>query len=137
MSASLLPPRRPSTLDDRLIPLINIVFLLLIFFLIAGQITQQQNARIQAPASVVEPTLRNPSWLLEVDASKALRLNGEPVALDGLSAQLQDQPAERGLSIKLDRSLRASDLDAVLHAVRDGGARQVTLLTAPRQASGE
>ncbi|RLU00621.1 ExbD/TolR family protein [Ketobacter sp.] len=149
MSAPLLPPRRSTSLDDRLIPLINIVFLLLIFFLIAGQVTQQQNTRIQAPQSVAEPTLRNPQWLLEVDAKRQLRLNGEAVALDALTTHLMamsgsSRPAvasdpstratpapTRKLAIKLDRSLQAGDMDEVLQAVRSAGALTVTLLTVP------
>ncbi|MEE2733171.1 MAG: biopolymer transporter ExbD [Pseudomonadota bacterium] len=147
MSAPLLPSRRSTSLDDRLIPLINIVFLLLIFFLIAGQVTQQQNTRIQAPESVAEPTLRNPQWLLEVDASRQLRLNGESVELADLSARLMatagssqqalssapSAPATptRKLALKLDRSLRAGDMDEVLQAVRSAGALAVTLLTVP------
>lgn len=139
MNNPLLPPRRVTSLDDRLIPLINIVFLLLIFFLIAGQITQQQNAAIQAPLSSAEPSLRNPEWLLEMDAEKQLRLNGDPVRVDELAQRLTQQVpvalaskgSARPLSIKLDRSLRAGDMDEVLHIVRNSGASRVTLLTSP------
>lgn len=129
MNNPLIPPRQSASLDDRLIPLINIVFLLLIFFLIAGQVTQQQNVEIQAPVSSAEPSTRNPEWLLEMDAAKHLRLDGESIALDALAQRLALQGAERPLSIKLDRTLRAGDMDEVLHIVRASGVAMVTLLT--------
>ena len=129
MNNPLIPPRQSASLDDRLIPLINIVFLLLIFFLIAGQVTQQQNVEIQAPVSSAEPSMRNPEWLLEMDAAKHLRLDGESIALDALAQRLALQGAERSLSIKLDRTLRAGDMDEVLHIVRASGVAMVTLLT--------
>lgn len=129
MNNPLIPPRQAASLDDRLIPLINIVFLLLIFFLIAGQVTQQQNAEIQPPISNAEPSMRNPEWLLEMDAAKQLRLNGESIALETLAQRLSLADAERPLSIKLDRALRAGDMDEVLHVVRTSGAAKVMLLT--------
>lgn len=129
MNNPLIPPRQAASLDDRLIPLINIVFLLLIFFLIAGQVTQQQNAEIQPPISNAEPSMRNPEWLLEMDAAKQLRLNGESTALETLAQRLSLADAERPLSIKLDRALRAGDMDEVLHVVRTSGAAKVMLLT--------
>ncbi len=46
----LLPLRRTrSTSDSRLIPMINVVFLLLIFFMIAGQISALNPGAVQLP----------------------------------------------------------------------------------------
>lgn len=134
MNNPLMPVRQSRSLDDRLIPLINIVFLLLIFFLIAGQVTQQQNSRIQAPVSSAEPSLRNPEWLLEMDAAGQLQLNGEMIEQEALAQRLVLEGAARPLSIKLDRSLRAGDMDEVLHIVRASGVARVTLLTTQASA---
>ena len=45
----LLTPRRRAASDDNLIPLINIVFLLLIFFMVAGQMQRPMAADIRLP----------------------------------------------------------------------------------------
>ena len=45
-----LTRKPPRSSDDGLIPMINIVFLLLIFFMIAGQIAQQE-PNLQLPIS--------------------------------------------------------------------------------------
>ena len=44
---TLMPRRGSLSGEDSLIPLINIVFLLLIFFMVAGQIAQPQDADIR------------------------------------------------------------------------------------------
>ena len=46
-------PRKDNT-DDQLIPLINIVFLMLIFFMVAGQISEQDAQFIAPPESISE-----------------------------------------------------------------------------------
>lgn len=38
--------------DDNLIPLINIVFLMLIFFMVAGHISESDPIKVQAPSSI-------------------------------------------------------------------------------------
>ncbi len=48
MNPLLTPRRRPAS-DDNLIPLINIVFLLLIFFMVAGQMQRPMAADIRLP----------------------------------------------------------------------------------------
>ena len=50
------PSRPKRQLDDSMVPAINIVFLLLIFFMIAGHI-EARNADLQIPASSSEGEL--------------------------------------------------------------------------------
>ena len=49
------PPKRPRSTEDNILPLINVVFLLLIFFMLAGVLTQSP------PFSLTPPRIR-PSW---------------------------------------------------------------------------
>lgn len=53
----LMARRGTANPDDNLIPLINIVFLLLIFFMVAGQIAPQQDMTIDPPESASEKAL--------------------------------------------------------------------------------
>lgn len=135
MSQSLqlsITNRRQLSMDDRLIPLINIVFLLLIFFMIAGQISQQQNQQIRPPLSDSPKEAARPDWMLEVDAGKAMSLNGDAVTLAELPQVLSARSADhttQQMALKMDRSLRAEDLDEVLNLLRSSGEMTVTLLT--------
>lgn len=128
--STLIPSSRQSSLDERLIPLINVVFLLLIFFMIAGQISNQQNHDIQPPQSRSEAPAPIPDWLIEVDTAGTLSLNGTALTQVQLQERLSVADHRMRLAIKMDRSLKARDLDAVLKVVRGGGISTVRLLTA-------
>jgi len=127
----MITERKRKSLDESLIPLINIVFLLLIFFLIAGQISHQQNQRIRAPESARENAAAHPEWMLEMASDRGLRLNGKRIDLEQLPAQLAqiNSVADQRISVKVDRALLAEDLDKLLGVLRDSGVLSVTLLT--------
>ncbi|GGO84127.1 hypothetical protein GCM10011348_29650 [Marinobacterium nitratireducens] len=78
----IVPTRQQgkTTSDDNLIPLINVVFLMLIFFMVAGQISRSDAVRIVPPASISDKrtAAENPVEVLIADAQ--LYLDNEAVA---------------------------------------------------------
>mgnify|MGYP001226358493 CR=1 FL=1 len=52
--AAIHNAQKTTSIDDRIMPLINIVFLLLIFFLVAGVIKDVEPVDVDPPASVAE-----------------------------------------------------------------------------------
>ena len=77
------PARRMS--DEGIVPLINVVFLLLIFFLIAGTMTPPPPLPLDPVTTRESPASRSPSALLFVASDGMLAYRGEPVTLDGVS----------------------------------------------------
>ena len=51
-----------ASIDDRIMPLINIVFLLLIFFLVAGAIREVEPVEVDPPRSLVEAERLEPRF---------------------------------------------------------------------------
>lgn len=107
-----------NALDEGMVPAINIVFLLLIFFMIAGQIGGLQ-IRVPVPQAEHMPSLSETDIVLHVDAEGQYQLQGTPirgdledalVAIDGLSSQ--------SLVVVVNRDLPAAVLDPVLRALR-------------------
>ena len=131
MGSALGTEHKHQNMDDRLIPLINIVFLLLIFFMIAGQITYQQNQTIQPPLSHSEEKAELPEWLIEVDAAGSYRINGDDVSEQELKHQLADLADATGVrfTVKADRTLKAETLDRTLNILRSFGIAKLTLLS--------
>jgi len=119
-------PRPRKSIDDQLIPLINIVFLLLIFFMVAGQITQT-DALIEPPESLSRKPAPETPALLVLERDGALRMDGRTIEPRALAAALGAYPAEPGITLAADRDVRASDLAPVLIAVRGAGFETVTL----------
>ena len=121
-----LPFRHRRLADDNMIPLINIVFLLLIFFMIAGQIRNASPA-LELPSGEQGQEPANTAMRLAVMPDGSLELNGETTdeaaLLETLSAS---KPA---ITLFVDHRLQASDLDTVLGTLRRAGVASVTLLT--------
>lgn len=123
-------PRRLLDSDSNLIPMINVVFLLLIFFMIAGQISPYQAGEVQLPTARSNKAPQPPLLTLTIRADGSLTLDDQPLTLTELAPVLSQrlQPGSAQLvAIKADRTLTAQQLDAVLAPVRQLGIARVTL----------
>ncbi len=146
------PAPRSTPSDDNLIPMINVVFLLLIFFMVAGTIRPSDPLPIDAPqtlsaaAKTAQPTLY-------LDASGTMILNETPVTADRLADELMtllaastndiatddsvnsaatrsaDFPSAPSLAIKADAQTPVVLLRQVLQDVRLAGIHTVELVT--------
>jgi biopolymer transport protein ExbD len=123
MNSSLRPQQRRRNSDDNMIPLINIVFLLLIFFMIAGQISNSSHA-IAAPFSASKKPIAQQPVVLIMSADNSLSLNQTPVSLDELNASLF---SEAKVWLKADKNIKARELDLVLNKLRSLNIGSITL----------
>ena len=120
--------RRQKTEREPTIALINIVFLMLIFFLVAGTL-----ARPLDPGLTLVRTAdlegRAPADALVIHADGRLSWQGIPVASP--SAFLADLPQEMRPVARLlpDRDLPAANLVALGRAVQAAGAARVVIVT--------
>lgn len=132
MSSSLLPQRSQKSGDDNLIPLINIVFLLLIFFMIAGQISDTQNDKVDPPASSSDKPVSRKAMTLALESDNTLTLNGEVISLEALPSLLTQPIGDATapvVSVKADKALKAADLDRLFNVLREQGISTITLYT--------
>jgi biopolymer transport protein ExbD len=84
--------RRPEV-SINLTPLIDVVFLLLIFFMVSTSFTELTQLVVDLPEAEGSPATADDALLLTVDAVGNMTLNGESVPNDarGLSAALRQQ----------------------------------------------
>ena len=134
---TLMPRRGSPSAEDGLIPLINIVFLLLIFFMVAGQIAQPQDSDIRPPNSASRLPLEPAEIELSMKVSGELMLDGQPVDTDLLAQRLaggaSGQTGVR-VSLRADRDATASELDKVFTQLRALGVSTISLHTLHREA---
>ena len=120
-------PRKSSGLEIDLTPLINIVFLMLIFFMLAGTLKTTDNiekAEMQSSAPVDEESL-----IIGLALDGSLSIGGEVIAPENLSELLKRQKlADRKVAIKPDARLAAAELLSVSQLLRDAGFTQMTLI---------
>lgn len=116
--------------DDNLIPLINIVFLLLIFFMVAGQIAPQQDITINPPESASRKPLEPAVLELSLSADGELRFADQAIdaaALEAKIIELSQTNEDFRVSLRADLDATAADLDAVFNQLRTHGVSTITL----------
>lgn len=110
------------------IALINIVFLMLIFFLVAGTLARPLDKDLSLiNTSQLDGT--PPPDALVIHADGQLRWRGETLASEAeFIARLPEERRER-VRIIPDRDLAAVDLVRIGRALRQAGARKVVMVT--------
>ena len=120
-------PRKSSGLEIDLTPLINIVFLMLIFFMLAGTLKTADNiekAEMQSSALVDEESL-----IIGLALDGSLSIGGDVIAAENLTELLKRQKLADGkVAIKPDARLAAAELLSVSQLLRDAGFTQMTLI---------
>lgn len=122
--------------DDSVIPLINVVFLMLIFFMVAGQIQKSDPIKITPPNSINEARpSSDPNVLLLIGANQELYFNDEAVVLDDIEGRLTQlfeqaqDPEAFWVQIKADGNIAVEDMRPVFSAIRRAGLTKVSVAT--------
>ena len=130
-------PDRPRG-DHGLVPLINVVFLLLAFFMIVGQIQRSDAVRVAPPVSISETVPAEQRLELVVVAGGTVYLEGEAVPLDDLASAFRrrmrlmsgsSSPDGPAILVKADADLQVVRLEAVLEEVLRAGVSRAALAT--------
>jgi len=128
---------RPRNDDERILPLINVVFLLLIFFMIAGQLSATDAFQVEPAESASEGEPEREDALVLVGQDGRLALDGEELEAGALEAALRERVDERpGLRVRLkaDGRAAATKVVAVMERLRAAGIKRLHLLTIPERS---
>ena len=116
-------------------PMINVVFLLLIFFMVAGTIDPPLPIETTPPKSTQRQELNAPRTL-HIAADGKMALDADNVSLDTLSHALQSKPKIASsddllppLAVRADGNLVLEQLQPVLDILREAGVAQIELVT--------
>lgn len=123
MNRTLLGHARKTSSDANLIPLINIVFLLLIFFMVAGQLKTAQSGAVQLPSSSQTETTNSQTIKIIINQQGEIFLNqtaatASPISPQALRDYFEQLPATpSAVSLYADRELSAAQLHLALGAL--------------------
>lgn len=121
--------RAPASIDESMIPAINIVFLLLIFFMISGHIQANRSA-LELPTSKAEQDELPSELLLEITADKQFFLNQQEISPDLIElSQALNHVSGAILSCHVHRALPISVLDKVLQIARTADLKHMQIRT--------
>lgn len=120
-----------SPASENTIPLINIVFLLLVFFLLAGTLEARPPFTVAPVETSVLPPADLPQGMLYVSADGRLFMAGRgEITLDGLPGAVRaarDSGAPQ--EVLLDRNLPAKALFPIIEALSKADITAVRLMT--------
>jgi biopolymer transport protein ExbD len=135
------PRRRPRLAELSLTPLIDVVFNLLVFFMLSASISQQATLQVELPRADVEPRPADPSAVVVViDAAGVLHHKDTRVDLDQLTARLRhDRRQNPGatLVISADGDSAHRHLVTVLRAGRRAGFEEVNVAVQPDERAAD
>lgn len=139
-----LPPHPSGSPVEPTLALINVVFLLLLFFVVTGTIVYQHDRSILPPTSLLLTPGKAPADAVYVDADGGLSFRGQPQDAAGIARALRaDAPdaaegaagsAESGavartVQVVADRSLMARTLLGVVRDLEDQGLHSLSIVT--------
>lgn len=130
--------RKPQSRDNSMIPLINIVFLMLAFFMIAGQIQRSSDVHLELPESLNQADQGEYTATLLITRNQSLYLDDVPLQRERLTqavARLFESAASPDavrVLVKADAALPAEELRQILALLRASGLLRVSLATEPK-----
>ena len=139
------PGSAARTLAIDMTPMIDIVFQLLIFFLVTSHMVEIARTDVDLPRERGEDDRSEAlsGLVVNVLASGALVVGDEPRSLDEiaelarrLGASSGDDAASRRPLVRADRNAPAATLNALIAALERAGARSIRLATSPGGGGG-
>jgi biopolymer transport protein ExbD len=127
------PKKRRSqiNLDQQLIPLLNIMLLLLIFFMTSNPLSPWRFLEISLPKTSAQNSSNNSPITLTLDAAGEIWIEKDKVAFEDITAILQVLWSHRPksiLQIQADKNAKAERLSALLVLLQALGKKDIQLL---------
>ena len=115
--------------DDGLLPLVNIIFLLLIFFMIVGVIEENiVRDNMQLPKVELDKFENEDVTKIFFDADKNIYINDEITDIDGISKKINSLKVTDVVLIA-DKSLLISEMNSVLLELKKNRINNIKLLS--------
>ena len=122
----------PADSEENVLPLINIVFLLLIFFLIAGAMTIPDLFPVEPPVSDSETPAAPVETIVLIGADGQISLQNKLIAADQLHALARaiiKQKPLQPFKLKADSQAASGRVISAIEALRNAGVQQTLLIT--------
>jgi len=128
------PEPRPDQTEERILPLINVVFLLLIFFMIAGSLSVSEPFEVKPPVAQSAGELEPESLVILLSADGRMALDNEIMTeaelMTRMTTVLASQPQTQ-ITLKADARLAGNRLVRFTQALNAAGVQRLQLVTLP------
>jgi biopolymer transport protein ExbD len=134
-----VPRQAPSKARIEIIPMIDVIFFLLVFFMISTlSMTVNRGLPVNLPTAAMSQKELGENIDLTLTQDGELFLNREPIALQELGRRVKAAlaaDAQRAVIINADGQARHSAVVAVLDELRGAGVSRLAIAVKPAQKS--
>ena len=111
-------------------PLVDVIFLLLIFFMLSSSFTFQSGINVKLPKAVTSDILREENLIVTITSENIIYLNNDVITLKELENRLSQSDAKmRPLLIKADRRASVGRIVDVCDLCRNLGIERINIAT--------
>ncbi|MBN2417369.1 biopolymer transporter ExbD [bacterium] len=129
MQFSVKPKKRISI---NITSLVDVLFLLLIFFIVSSTFLEQPGMKLDLPESSGVESVKVEGFTIYITADGSLFLNEDPLTMDSLPKALEEiapRVDEKGLVLKGDEGVRYGIVVKVMDAARNAGIEKLVVAT--------
>ncbi len=122
--------RRTTARDLNITPLIDMVFILLIFFLVTTSFVQESGVAVDRPTAATAQSQDRVSLMIGVDADGVIYIKGKSVGIRAVRTHVERflaESPEGSVVIVADKSSRTGTVIRVLDQCRLVGAKNLSL----------
>jgi len=113
-------------------PLIDVVFLLLVFFMLAGSFIEPTSIDLSMPQTTDRPQGGSEPLVIDVGVSGTISLNGLAVTLDQIAPELLGRIGDRldrSVTVRAEAAVPVQVLVSIMDRVRGSGLKNIRLAT--------
>ena len=115
--------------DDNLLPLVNTIFLLLIFFMLAGVIAKQKEMYdVDLASAVIDDYIEKDKHILFIKSNGEIIFNDEAITIKTLDEKLKSID-DKNIIIAADKLVTTGKLNNILIKLNKNKISSVTLLS--------
>lgn len=113
-----------------LAPLIDVVFQLLIFFMLTSNYIVPSGIRVKIPKAITSEVVSSQNLIVTVTGQDLLFLNEKPITINDLVAQLKEAAGQRkSLLLKADINASLGRVVEIWDLCREMGIAQISIAT--------
>jgi biopolymer transport protein ExbD len=112
--------------------LIDVLFLLLIFFMVSSTFLEQPGMKLELPETKSNAPEKIENFILEITTEGSMTLNGESVQLDNLEEkfkQMLPDVQEKSLVLKADKNVSHGNVVKVMDLAKLSGLEKIVIAT--------
>lgn len=111
-------------------PLIDVVFQLLIFFMLTSNFVLQPGIKVSLPKAISSEVIRSENLVVTLTGQDLLFLNGEPITINDLTPRIREAAQEnKTVLLKADTQASLGRVVEIWDLCRDQGVSQINIAT--------